>query len=118
MATVITARQEALREVSRYNTVWFVSQALAEFTRLQQRISAFGEVLHPKEAQLYPVLHRLENDGMIEAQWVPQEGKPSRKVYALTEDGRRHLETKRTQWERFSTSVSQLMRPGKDAVVS
>jgi signal transduction histidine kinase len=43
MATVITARQEALREVSRYNTVWFVSQALAEFTRLQQRISAFGD---------------------------------------------------------------------------
>jgi signal transduction histidine kinase len=43
MATVITARQEALQEVSRYNTVWFVSQALAEFTRLQQRISAFGD---------------------------------------------------------------------------
>jgi signal transduction histidine kinase len=42
MASVITTRQEALREVSRYNTAWFVSQALAEFTRLQQRVSAFG----------------------------------------------------------------------------
>ncbi len=42
MATVIAARQEALREVSRYNTAWLASQALAEFARLQQRISAFG----------------------------------------------------------------------------
>ena len=42
ISALIVTRQAALREVSRYNTSWLASQAVAEFTRLQQRISAFG----------------------------------------------------------------------------
>ncbi len=36
------AHQDVLRGVSRYNTAWLAGQAVAEFTRLEQRISAFG----------------------------------------------------------------------------
>ncbi|HDZ73567.1 MAG TPA: EAL domain-containing protein [Aurantimonas coralicida] len=36
---LITERQTALREISRYNIVWSVNQALVEFTRLQQRVA-------------------------------------------------------------------------------
>jgi signal transduction histidine kinase/ActR/RegA family two-component response regulator len=43
LAVLITQRQETLRQVSRYNTSWLASQAVAEFTRLEQRISAFGQ---------------------------------------------------------------------------
>jgi signal transduction histidine kinase/ActR/RegA family two-component response regulator len=43
LAVLIAQRQETLREVSRYNTSWLASQAVAEFTRLEQRISAFGD---------------------------------------------------------------------------
>ena len=39
---LIIERQNALQEVSRYNTAWLASQAVSEFTRLQQSISAFG----------------------------------------------------------------------------
>jgi signal transduction histidine kinase/ActR/RegA family two-component response regulator len=42
IAAVIVWRQEALREVSRYNTSWLASQAVNEFTRLEQRITAFA----------------------------------------------------------------------------
>ena len=39
---------------------------------------------------LYPLLMRLEAQGLLEAQWVesPQAGRPPRHVYRLTEDGR------------------------------
>lgn len=70
-----------------------------------------GGAVQVKESQLYPLLHRLENDGFIEAIWVPQEGKPARKVYALTERGRGELEAKRNTWEVFAAGVSVLLGP-------
>ncbi|WP_112663392.1 putative bifunctional diguanylate cyclase/phosphodiesterase [Microvirga flavescens] len=42
ISTLIVERQSALRQVSRYNTSWLASQAVSEFTRLEQRVSAFG----------------------------------------------------------------------------
>ncbi|MBB6050212.1 PadR family transcriptional regulator [Armatimonas rosea] len=62
-----------------------------------------------QDGQLYPILHRLESEGMITAEWVPQEGKPARKVYRLTEAGGKKLEEKRTDWETFASSVSALL---------
>jgi len=40
---------------------------------------------------LYPILHRLEGDGLIQGHWE-REGGRRRKTYDLTEDGREHLE--------------------------
>ena len=74
---------------------------------------ALGAVL-VKEGQLYPLLHRLENDGVIEAHWLPQEGKPARKVYRLTESGTRQLATKRESWAAFSTGVNLLLGRGTE----
>jgi PadR family transcriptional regulator, regulatory protein PadR len=62
-----------------------------------------------QDGQLYPILHRLENEGLIEAEWVPQEGKPARKVYQLTETGNAALEKKRADWETFASSVTSLL---------
>ena len=39
------------------------------------------EVLKYGEGQLYPALHKLEESGFIEAEWMLQDGKPDRKVY-------------------------------------
>jgi DNA-binding PadR family transcriptional regulator len=43
---------------------------------------------HAKLGQIYPTLKRLAEDGLIEATVVPQEGKPDKKVYSITEAGR------------------------------
>src|SRR5688572_18614206 len=64
-----------------------------------------------QDGQLYPVLHRLENEGWIAAEWAPQEGKPARKVYTLSEEGRRVLQTKREGWGRFTRAVDTLLAP-------
>jgi len=81
---------------------------------ITKRINRQGEtVLRVKEGQLYPILHRLENEGLVVSEWIPQEGKPARKVYWLTEKGRGALAAKRASWEDFAERVSRLLSPGQ-----
>jgi len=74
--------------------------------RIQERA---GESLALRDGQLYPILHRLEAEGHVEARWVPQEGKPARKVYELTASGSGLLREKRDDFARFVDSVRALL---------
>ena len=47
---------------------------------------------------MYPVLHRLETKGLIEAFWRPPESGPRRKYYRLTDKGHGALEVEKSQW--------------------
>ncbi|MEO7717511.1 MAG: helix-turn-helix transcriptional regulator [Capsulimonas sp.] len=81
---------------------------------IAKRINAKGEAaFHAKEGQLYPILHRLENEGVIQADWIPQEGKPARKVYRLTETGKGELEKLTEAWRKFAQAVESLLTPPK-----
>ncbi|MEX2128144.1 MAG: EAL domain-containing protein [Xanthobacteraceae bacterium] len=64
ISVLIVERQATLREVSRYNVAWLVSQATTEFARLEQRLSAFeySRSVGPDEVQLRfdIVLNRLK----------------------------------------------------------
>jgi PadR family transcriptional regulator, regulatory protein PadR len=83
---------------------------------ITRRINERGtDTFRIKEGQLYPILHRLESEGRITAEWIPQEGKPARKVYHLTDDGRKLLEKKRANWAQFMSSVNALLSPSKEA---
>jgi diguanylate cyclase (GGDEF)-like protein len=42
ISTLVLERQDALKQVWRYNTAWLASQAVVEFMRFEQRVSAFG----------------------------------------------------------------------------
>lgn len=44
-----------------------------------------------KEGTLYPILARLDRDGLISAEWVDSAQGPPRKYYSLTDSGRRLL---------------------------
>jgi DNA-binding PadR family transcriptional regulator len=77
---------------------------------IAKRIKAIGDgELGVAEAKLYPCLHRLEGEGLIEAEWVPQQGKPARKVYSLTAKGTGMLQEKRMAWQRFASAVSLVL---------
>ncbi|RYG48267.1 PadR family transcriptional regulator [bacterium] len=65
----------------------------------------------PGEGRLYPALHGLEKSGFLRSIWEPQEGKPSRKVYALTEEGTAELQSRRDAWSSFRAAVDALMHP-------
>jgi PadR family transcriptional regulator AphA len=48
-------------------------------------------IWHAKLSQIYPTLKQLEAKGLAEVEVVPQEGKPDKKVYSITEAGRQAL---------------------------
>lgn len=61
------------------------------------------------ENKLYPALHKLEELGLISSEWVPQHGKPDRKVYSITEDGTRELQNQRSAWQKFVSNINSVM---------
>jgi PadR family transcriptional regulator, regulatory protein PadR len=108
----------AQRELSR-GTVELAVLALIQEERrygydlLTSLANASGGFLGIKEGSLYPVLHRLEDAGYIEATWEAEgRGKP-RKYYRITEAGRARLALLRTEWDRLSAGMGQLLDGGK-----
>ena len=63
----------------------------------------------PKGGTLYPMLSRLEGDGLIEPTWAEGDKGPSRKYYALTGRGQTAAITAAATWPRFVASVSALI---------
>jgi DNA-binding PadR family transcriptional regulator len=51
------------------------------------------------DGMLYPVLHRLERLGHVEARWEVAESGRRRKYYRITSQGRTELAEERRQWE-------------------
>jgi PadR family transcriptional regulator, regulatory protein PadR len=80
---------------------WALSQRLKQVS---------GEVLQVSDGSLYPALHKLEQQGWIQAEWKPTENNRRAKFYSLTRLGRRHLEREAANWERISTAISSVMR--------
>ena len=66
-----------------------------------------GEIMW-KDGTLYPVLHRLEDAGLITATWRTTESGRRRKYYTITKKGRQALEVEKTQWLRTDAILAQL----------
>lgn len=66
-------------------------------------------VLKLGEGQLYPILHRLEAEGLVSGAWEMQDGKPPRKVYSLTASGSARLAERQAEWKRFAKAVGNVM---------
>jgi len=60
------------------------------------------------DGMLYPVLHRLERLGHIEARWEVAESGRRRKYYRLTAQGRAQLAEDRRQWEAVDATLRGL----------
>jgi DNA-binding PadR family transcriptional regulator len=50
------------------------------------------------DGMIYPVLHRMENEGWIESRWGVAENGRERKYYSLKQDGKKALNSQREQW--------------------
>jgi len=57
------------------------------------------------DGMLYPVLHRLERLGHVEARWEKAETGRRRKYYRITERGRAQLEEQRQQWQAVDATL-------------
>ena len=73
---------------------------------IAKRIQALSDdVLSVGQGSLYPALHRLEQQGWIEAEWRDSDLGRSAKFYALTKDGRKQLDLELQSWDRLSGGV-------------
>lgn len=57
------------------------------------------------DGMLYPVLHRLERLGYVEARWEAAETGRRRRYYRITASGRKHLAVERTQWQAVDATL-------------
>jgi PadR family transcriptional regulator PadR len=70
-----------------------------------------GGTLEWSDNMLYPVLHRLEDGGLIVSRWKVSGGGRLRKYYRLTDRGRRELEVERGQWMDVHNALARLWEP-------
>ena len=64
-----------------------------------------GDTLRIEEGSLYPALHRLEERGLIEAEWGVSGTNRKAKYYELTAAGRQALKAESATWTRYARAV-------------
>lgn len=67
------------------------------------------EVLRVEEGSLYPALHRLELDGLIDSEWGQSTNNRRAKYYRLTALGRKHLVSETKDWNRLAGAIARVM---------
>ncbi len=75
--------------------------------RLQQ---VSRDVVQVPQGSLYPALHRLENRGLLTAEWQETETGREAKFYRLTRKGRAQLEAEAASWERLTEAISLILK--------
>jgi PadR family transcriptional regulator len=66
-------------------------------------------VVQVPEGSLYPALHRLENRGLLAAEWKETETGREAKFYRLTRKGRKQLEVEAASWQRLIEAVGLVL---------
>lgn len=80
---------------------WAIGQRLKQVS---------GDILQVSDGSLYPALHKLEQQGWIQAEWKPSENNRRAKYYSLTRLGRRQLKKEAANWNRLATAISSVVQ--------
>ena len=72
--------------------------------------SMSDEALRVEEGSLYPALHRLEEAKWIKAKWTLTETGRRARVYEITANGRKELETEAERWKTIALAVGRILR--------
>jgi PadR family transcriptional regulator, regulatory protein PadR len=81
---------------------WAIAQRVRQMSNEQLRVG---------ESALYPALHKLEQQGWIEAEWAQSDNNRRAKYYSLTAAGHKALKAETAQWERLSAAISLVVKP-------
>ena len=64
--------------------------------------------LEIEQGTLYPLLRRLEDQGLLESEWNVEGSRP-RRYYVISPDGRTMLEKLKTEWGQLSVVLDELL---------
>jgi PadR family transcriptional regulator PadR len=67
-----------------------------------------GGALQFHVTSLYPLLHRLEEEGAIKGRWVEKAEQRRRRYYSLTANGKAMLAAKQQSWKDFVATISRV----------
>ncbi len=67
------------------------------------------DVLSVEEGSLYPALHRLERQGLLESRWGKSANNRRAKFYRLTENGKTGLASERVRWESLAGAMAKVV---------
>ncbi len=71
--------------------------------------SQLTEAVDMGEGTIYPLMRRMQGEGLVETYMVESSSGPSRKYYRLTETGRESLASQLAEWRNFTWSVDALL---------
>jgi PadR family transcriptional regulator PadR len=75
-----------------------------------QRLEQVSQgVVQVPEGSLYPALHRLENRGLLAAEWKKTDTGREAKFYRLTRKGSRQLDAEAASWQRLTEAVALIL---------
>jgi PadR family transcriptional regulator, regulatory protein PadR len=73
--------------------------------------STSHDVLKVEHGSLYPALHRLREQGWIEAEWKVTENKQRARYYRLTTKGKKRLAVEENRWNQMVEAIARFMKP-------
>jgi len=77
--------------------------------RIAQKIKERSDgILDFKEGTLYPALHKLQNESLVESYEGVESGR-TRRYYRITQSGRKALNKDRAEWRQLSRAVSIIL---------
>jgi PadR family transcriptional regulator PadR len=77
---------------------------------IAQRIQQISrDVVQVQQGSLYPALHRLENKGLLAAEWKASETGREAKFYRLTAKGRKQLKEETESWARLTDAIGLIL---------
>jgi PadR family transcriptional regulator PadR len=103
------------KELVAASTTTLVLSILSEgesygYALIQRVRELSGGNIQWSEGMLYPVLHWMEEQGLIESEWKEAETGRKRKYYRLRKEGHRALKTEKDQWTTIHATLTQLWK--------
>lgn len=113
MAMPYVANRVIDRELKKGSTELLILALVEERARHGYEICKLIEsrsdgVLRLNVASLYPLLYRLERQGLVEGRWVEKAGQRRRRYYRLTAMGRKRLRDRRSTWRSFVEAMNRI----------
>lgn len=104
------------KELVAASSVPLVLSILAEgdsygYAIIQRVRELSGGTMQWTDGMLYPVLHWLQDHGMVRARWEKADSGRKRKYYSLLPKGRQTLREQKEQWTLVTTTLHKLWKP-------
>ena len=109
---ILTLREKQTQELRRGVLVLATLSQLKEARygyALIEQLTGRGLVID--QGTLYPLLRRLEEQGLLESQWKVEESRP-RRYYVISAKGEELLQALRVEWQQLAEVVGALLKEG------